>query len=222
MASRVLREGLFDHLISGFSLCLLCRPIHWKHANDVAVSKEYVALTGSQSCHSWLVPLLACQKKLVFSQRKLYGRCLLVASSSPYGWNALRNHLWSSLQALPSPSQRPSPCVLCADVCEVCFEGSDAPDDARLLLSVSSTDVEFADLRDVEMTLHPGGRCWATFRALPALHMCSNMICSVVVQRNGWLQTTTQRHTFCRIPGEASRTGVTSCRNRIVDEDRKT
>lgn len=33
------------------------------------------------------------------------------------------------------------PCVLWADVYEVCFEGSDAPDDVRFLLSLSSKDV---------------------------------------------------------------------------------
>ena len=33
------------------------RHVHGKHANEVAVLKEYVALTGCQSCHSRLVPL---------------------------------------------------------------------------------------------------------------------------------------------------------------------
>merc|ERR1712012_1237169 len=33
------------------------RHVHGKHANDAAVLKEYVALTGCQSCHSRLVPL---------------------------------------------------------------------------------------------------------------------------------------------------------------------
>ena len=77
------------------------------------------------------------------------------------------------------------PCVPCADVYEVCFEGSVAPDDAHLLLSVSSTDVEFANLFIREGDAR---RLLELYLEIPALHMWSDIICSVVVQRNRWLQ----------------------------------
>ena len=76
-ASRVLRDGLCHEVVMrfvhhtteavqssllrspGFWLSTLPteRHVHGKHTNDVAVLKEYVALTGCQSCHSRLVPL---------------------------------------------------------------------------------------------------------------------------------------------------------------------
>ena len=135
-----------------------------------------------------------------------------------------------SLVVSPStPVSEPAtiPCVLWADVYEVCFEGSDAPDDARLLLSVSSRDVEFArpTRRRGGAFIWEGdaGRLPELDLEIPALHMCSDIICSVVVQRNGWLQTTTQRHMFCRIPGvevfnwEARRTQTRWFEMRLVE-----
>ena len=76
-ASRVLRDGLCHEVVMrfvhhttedvqssllrspGFWLPTLPteRHVHGNHAKDAAVLKEYVALTGCQSCHSRLVPL---------------------------------------------------------------------------------------------------------------------------------------------------------------------
>ena len=103
----------------------------------------------------------------------------------------LRNHLWSSLQAFPSPSQRPSPVCsgqmsmrsasraqMLQTMCACC---------CRCRQRMSSLQ----GLRDIEVRLHLGWRYWQLPELdleIPVLHMYSDIIYSVVVQRNGWLR----------------------------------